>query len=363
MKKTNILLLSLLTILTSGCGLFKPKFDLTLHKKANQDFTILQLTDVQIINPYSQPYEGRLNNSDVTRFADKEKNAYRYIRELITRIEPDYIVFTGDNVYGEFDRDGKSFIDFVKLIESFKTPWSLVFGNHDGEYYSLDSKGNRYENTGMGNEWQSQYLMKNTKYCLFDQGDEELGYGNYTVHMLQGKDLFYTFTFLDTHGCRGYSNASLRFQQLSWYQKEMVDTVKYQKTLDPIPNFMFMHIPSKEFVLAGVNQYGFERGGKGVITSDCSINENGDYGKNSENVSYFDNGNFFTYIKDLGNTKGVFCGHDHVNNSSIMYEGVRFTFGLKSSTYDYYDDVGGTVITIKDDKSFNVKPIFTTIRD
>ena len=71
-------------------------------------------------------------------------------------------------------------------------------------------------------------------------------------------------------------------------------------------------------------------------------------------------------FKNLG-VDSVFVGHDHEVSASVVYEGVRLQFGLKSSTYDgniYIDEsgklkkswvpagtpmIGGTVMELTDD--------------
>ena len=40
-------------------------------------------------------------------------------------------------------------------------------------------------------------------------------------------------------------------------------------------------------------------------------------------------------MKALG-VDSIFVGHEHEINASVVYDGVRFQFGLKSSEYDYY---------------------------
>ena len=57
-----------------------------------------------------------------------------------------------------------------------------------------------------------------------------------------------------------------------------------------------------------------------------------------------------------------FFGHCHNNNASILHEGIRWTFGLKTGTYDYHEKekLGGTLITLFDNlQEFSVehKPI------
>ena len=43
-------------------------------------------------------------------------------------------------------------------------------------------------------------------------------------------------------------------------------------------------------------------------------------------------------ILDLG-ADSFFIGHEHCNNASVVYDGVRYQFGQKSSTYDRYVSV------------------------
>ena len=50
-------------------------------------------------------------------------------------------------------------------------------------------------------------------------------------------------------------------------------------------------------------------------------------------------------LKDLG-VDSICVGHDHEVCASVIYEGVRFQFGLKSSTYDsniYINENGNLV--------------------
>ena len=36
----------------------------------------------------------------------------------------------------------------------------------------------------------------------------------------------------------------------------------------------------------------------------------------------------FDTAKSLGSTQGFFCGHDHYNNMSLEYQGIRLTYGM-----------------------------------
>jgi hypothetical protein len=55
---------------------------------------------------------------------------------------------------------------------------------------------------------------------------------------------------------------------------------------------------------------------------------------------------------------GVFVGHCHAINTSILWQGIRWTYGLKTGQYDYHTpgQVGGTLITLNGE-SFTVHHI------
>ena len=71
----------------------------------------------------------------------------------------------------------------------------------------------------------------------------------------------------------------------------------------------------------------------------------------------------FDTVTYLGSTKAIFYGHDHYNNISLEYKGVRLTYGM---SIDYLaspeienktEQRGATLITIKNDSSFDIKQV------
>ena len=71
----------------------------------------------------------------------------------------------------------------------------------------------------------------------------------------------------------------------------------------------------------------------------------------------------FDTAKELGSTKGFFCGHDHYNNMSLEYQGIRLTYGM---SIDYLampgiendtEQRGGELITIHTDGSWELQQI------
>ncbi len=369
MKKLAVLFLTFLLFFVTSCVDTVTSEDdgidvtgyarMEVEKQSGKDFKILQLTDIQIIDVMQQPYEGRLSAGDVAKWPDRDTCAFNLVKELVFAENPDYIVLTGDNVYGQFDGDGSNFIALVELMDSFGIPWSFVNGNHDGEMI-VNYAGVDYE-CGKGMKWQAEYVKQNTQNCLYELGAESMGSGNYTVNLTENGEIIYSFVMMDTHGCD--MSVGVTQEQIDWYESEIrkASKIRYGKgdlTNGVIPSFMFFHHPLRQHYLAMLKYNTTDRG---FVSIDGKLLENGDFGANMGAVSYFQSNSLWDKIKELNSTTGVFVGHNHTNNSSIMYEGVRLTFGTKTGTYDSWYQQGGTRITIKDGTNeFIVEPIYTS---
>ena len=64
------------------------------------------------------------------------------------------------------------------------------------------------------------------------------------------------------------------------------------------------------------------------------------------------------YMHEVG-TDGTFIGHQHSINTSVYYDGIRWTYGVKTGMYcDYPSEMGGTLIKFNDNSStFEVERI------
>ena len=149
--------------------------DFTVDVPEGRDVRVLQLTDIQTISGEQRRYPGRITD---TSTADTVERYKKYIGQVIERCKPDFIIMTGDNVYGEFDDSGERFLEMVEFMESYRIPWAPVLGNHDAE-------------TFMGVDWMCDIYEK-AEYCLFKQRTLT-GNGNYTVGITQGGRLLRVF--------------------------------------------------------------------------------------------------------------------------------------------------------------------------
>ncbi|MBR4960241.1 MAG: hypothetical protein IKY52_05030, partial [Clostridia bacterium] len=75
--------------------------------------------------------------------------------------------------------------------------------------------------------------------------------------------------------------------------------------------------------------------------------KNGDFGKKGKGYGSTFDCTLLPILKQC-NVDGVFAGDQHEINTSILWEGIRFTMGLKTGTYDSHDKnaLGGTLIRL-----------------
>lgn len=314
-----------------------------------RNLKILQLTDTQVIDSSQSRFEGRLGRSEFEMWRPEsvEKRCYSYIREAIEKTNPDLIIFTGDLVYGEFDDSGKQFSAFVDLMESFNILWAPVFGNHDNE-------------SKIGIDYQCN-LLENAKNCLFMRGDTD-GNGNYAVTLLCVGSPFRIILMLDSHGCNHISPGI--YDSQTDFCKSACEEVKEKYGYLP-PLFAGFHIPISCFYDASVS-VGYETGGEEEaiygIGTDIPA-KNGDFGHKYQKFGkMIQDTSFFDFFVSNGGD-GIFCGHYHKINTSILYKGVRLTLGLKTGLYDFHDkkDIGGTLISLlgSGEGEFSVHHVFS----
>ena len=337
--------------------------DFTVNVEEGRDAVVLQLTDTQIIDAGQKRTEDRIDSISNAYWATDmiEERCFNYLTETINATNPDLILLTGDLVYGEFDDNGTAFTALVDFMDSFGIPWAPIFGNHENE-------------SKKGVDWQCEQLEK-AENCLFEQ-KTLTGNGNYSVGIVQGGVLTREFFMLDSNGCsamsdeslaNGHSRKSAGFgsDQIAWYTEEAQNIKKASS--DTKISFAY-HIQPYKFYPA-LAKYGFTNVNveSNPINIDTLSNKaDGDFGYVGEGFSPWDEDNtVYDGMKELG-VDSIFVGHEHCNSASVVYDGVRFQYGQKSSTYDKanyinsngdivpgYSDagfplVGGTVMKLAD---------------
>ncbi len=273
-----------------------------------------------------------LNFSD-THFSDYDYRAWfafegsATMRRLVAETQPDLITLSGDIVCG--DSTVYSIKRITDLMESFGVPWAPVFGNHDDEAncdlnYLAD-------------------IMLRSPHCVMKKGDPRMGVGNYVILVSEDPDaaripVSEALVMMDSH--HSQPNA-LQRQWLSW----AADGINaYTDNTAEIS--VMMHIPLPEyqtaFDLAWNDETGKWNEGFGAVGA---LNEK--ICCDRENDLPKDEG-FFDILLDKGTVKHVLCGHDHMNDFSLVYKGIRLTYMMKlgyGSGFQFGFN-GGTVLKV-----------------
>lgn len=307
--------------------------DFVVEVEEGRDPVVLQLSDTQIIDA-GQTRPGRTGVYYDFWATDKiEERCYDYLTEVITATNPDLIILTGDVIYGEFDDKGTALVSFINFMESFQIPWAPVFGNHDNE-------------SKKGVDWQCDQFEA-AENCLFKQR-ELTGNGNYSVAIAQGGALKRVFYMMDTNACGNASDESkanghtafnycgFKQDQIDWYTKQITEL----KALSPDTKISFAYHIQQAIFGKAYEAYGFDQNEKYLdINVDTHPDKaEGDFGYIGRQMKgpWDTNYAIFNDMKAMG-VDSIFVGHEHCNNVSVVYEGVRFQYGLKSSEYDRFN--------------------------
>lgn len=315
------------------------------------DFKVMHITDVHIGGGFlSKGYD------------EKALNA---IAIMVTKEKPDLLIVTGDVAFpvpytaGTFNNYSGAKA-FANLMETLGVYWDVTFGNHDSEAYTYFDR----------EDMSAFYGSDEFEYCLFEAGPKDVdGYGNHTIEVKNSDGIItQAMILIDSQAyiedsiiesIKGtYDNIHLN--QVEWYEDEVNRMNAENKRIDEkagtVVTHAFFHIP--------------------LVEMDDAWNEFKENGyKDTENFEYvegligetgrqvccaYGEDELFEKMLELGSTKAIHNGHDHVNNTTFKYKGITFSYGY-SIDYFAYSNIdklgsqrGNTMITLKPDSTFNI---------
>ena len=308
------------------------------------EFKILHLTDIH------------LGGSLLSK--GKDLAALRACFAEIAYTQPDLVIVTGDLCYpvglSSFSFNNSAPIEqFAAFMRNIGIPWAFLYGNHDTErvaakgaeevcelYRSLSF---RTSGTLMYPYSQPPITGRNNQLIVLRNADG----GFNTALFLLDSNAYTEETGINHYDC-------IHEDQVDWYEREVVRLCEEEKKV--ISSLVFFHIPLQEYRTA------YEL----YLQGDEQVKYY--FGENNEQM--FDKVccsdkpcSLFERIVELGSTTGTFCGHDHYNNMSLEYQGVRLTYGM-SIDYLVMPGIskdtaqrGGELITIRYDSSWDVRQI------
>ncbi len=324
---------------TSVPALLTGLCDFALDIPADRAPRILQITDMQIIDASQRRRLDRLNEREIACWQPEyiDVQCLNHIRSLVAQAQPDLIVITGDVVYGEFDDSGRVLELFCRFMDSLCIPWTLIFGNHDNE-------------SARGVAWQCERYMA-SEYCIFTPG-HMTGNSNFTIALTQNGMPVRILYMIDSNGCANTSDTAVtRYpgvypDQMAWLTLTSEGIAAACGQI--VPGFACFHHPCREFI-------------EGMLEKGYLVNNNyeftigvghpaadGDFGCCHQSfVTMGEPADLAASFTHMG-INGVFVGHKHSINTSVLYKNIRWTFGLKTGQYDHHTtgQIGGTLITL-----------------
>lgn len=304
-----------------------------LIKDKYDTFKVLQLTDVHIGGGFLSINEDRF--------------AIDTIAELVHKSQPDLVIITGDLVYSRpkttMSMNNMNSVKIIaKLMEKLDVWYTVTFGNHDSEYFATHSRSELKE------------FFMNQRYCLLtDPNPDVTGDSNHIVKIRNDDgSINNTMVMIDSNsypesmGKGGYD--CIHDDQVDWYENQM-NRLKIEEN-DNNNSLLFTHIPLKEYAKAW---RAYKKNSKNVKYYMGNADEDISYSRYATRM--------FDIILKCGGTKGIFCGHDHLNDFSIEYKGVRLTYGKSIDCLLYAKNLsghrGGTLIELDYDGTFTVEHI------
>ncbi len=303
----------------------------------NRQFKIMQLTDIHI-------GAGFLS-------VKNDKQAIKAVETMVRREKPDLVVVTGDAFFpvpqsGTFNNSHELRV-FATMMNNLGVYWAYTFGNHEYQGFSFLSEAKLAEK-----------LEGCSEYCLFQRGSEKVsGEGNYIINVKNTDGVITrSVVCLDSHAYMPEDKLGLdekydniHSDQIEWYRNTLnsldesnrhtiaslqdgAKRSKYTNDFSIIKSFVFFHIPLKEYRTAWNNYKANHYRSKGDTTYIY-----GYMGEKKPPYIYCSekDENLFETAQALGSTQGFFCGHDHTNNFSFVYKGIRLTYGYSIDSLVY----------------------------
>lgn len=286
----------------------KEPYIFTLQKPADRDFVILNFTD-----PHFADYDVRA----LMAFSEA-----RTMRRLVKEIKPDLITVTGDLICS--DCAIYSMKRICALLESFGVPWAPVFGNHEDE-------------SNMDKNYMAD-LFLSCPHCLFAKNDPEMGVGNYILNVCEAGRIVESLFMMDS------GHSQVNDKQQAWFRENAEDINR--QTGNSAEIAVMFHIPLPEYQYAHNAAWEvFERKWREEYKACGEMHEN-ICCEMRDGVPV--QRGFFPLLKETGTVKHVFCGHEHLNNFSILYQGIRLTYTMKvgKASGGGFGLNGGTEITV-----------------
>lgn len=305
------------------------------------------------------------------------KTMVKMLDAAYDRVNPDLVVFTGDNILGNHLRDARFGSRKVILspdgeYEAMKTaihhiaepvdrrgiPFTMIYGNHDDMNFISKEK--------QAEIWRGYDSFVG----LNDSGDSgDVATFNLPIMSSDGKKTAFNLWFIDSarlDKAEEKCHTGVKKQAVEWYINKS-NLLKEQNGGKPVPSVLFQHIPFSEMTRLNSpckkDDYGalplFKKGEpEKYIRLDPAVAD-GFLGEPIDGCE--ENNGEFDAIKKQGDVAAAVFGHDHRNNFIAELDGIRI-FQSSAASFRCYGNRfrGVRVIEINENEPESVKTYFLT---
>ncbi len=252
----------------------------------------------------------------------QEQRTKDFLAYVVETQKPDLIICSGDQVMSAgVEKIG----EFIELMDTYRTPWVFVWGNHDAEGTAYSK---RRVSEALANS-DSPYLIYADGYT---EGGRENRCGNFSVSVLDsaGEQLLGALIILDsgTYDYQEDAYQQITSGQIQWYRQE-IDRLQemYAGQKPVVPTVAFAHMPLPDFSVA----YRKAASGQGA---EFVIEDHRAFGGQGTDVR----SPLFEAMVEKGSTKAYFVGHYHVAKYQVRMDGILLGFcpqaGFSHAGYD-----------------------------
>lgn len=347
MKKTLTLMLavlmSVLVLLPGNLALAeetKEEIQLCFHEDGS--FKIMQMSDFQ---DYVNDEKPEVNPRSI-----------ELMTKAIAQEQPDLVVMTGDQIGGNMNGEQlQNYItQMVAPLEEAGVPWLVTYGNHDEDATDALAEGwNKIRQLDFYMSFAhnvNQPSMSGVESVDENGNTIAVGDMNILVYDNNGEKPLYNVWAFDSNRYTDGGYDIIRHDQVSWYYETSKELESQYGLLNSL---MFFHIPLPEW---------------GIMTSDALRYDVSGHKYEDECPGVVNSG-LFAAASERGDVRGMFVGHDHVNDYVGTYRNIVLgydanvgfqTYGLGGEENNYMRGVRVFELNAEDLSTFDTHMLYAS---
>ncbi len=301
----------------------------------------------------------------------------RMLDKAYDTVNPDLVVFAGDNILGnhlkdarfgtrvvihdkegEYKRMKKAISYICRPLEERKIPFTMIYGNHDDvNMITKDEQADIYRSYSM---------------CVgLDNPDKTVDADtfNLPIYSSDGERKLFNLWMIDCAGENKETKLCYEAvlpETVEWYKRTSA-ALREENGGEPLPSLMFQHIPMPESAALQIECGKDDAGAvpfyeKGELKKYVKLDPERAHGHLGEQMCVLhENYGQLEALQEMGDVKAVVYAHDHLNNFIGEHDGIRVIQSSCASFRCYGNHLRGVrVFEIDENDPENFKTYFIT---